>query len=297
MPENEPATIAPALSAEQAAADLDLILEAGRRAGEIAMDFFRREPEVWYKNSGTSPVSAADIAVDRYLRQTLLSARPDFGWLSEETVDTADRLTHEAVFIVDPIDGTRAFIEGSDTWCVSIAVVRCGVPVAGVLVAPALGETFAADFAGDATKNGATLRLNGKLRAARPGEPMRVAAPQSLISGVAQRFDRTVTRIPHVPSLAYRLAMVSDGRLDGTLVKPRARDWDIAAADLILRRAGGKLLSLDAREISYNRRETDHGILVAAGDRYMPRLAHVVADLQGQGGVPLPAREGVTDRH
>jgi myo-inositol-1(or 4)-monophosphatase len=275
-------------SHEADAADLELILEAGEQAGRIAMSHFRKDPEVWFKNEGTSPVSAADIAVDRFLKDALLGGRPDFGWLSEETVDASDRLTHDSVFVVDPIDGTRAFVEGLDVWCVSIAVVRRGIPVAGVLVAPALGEVFSAGSAGPALKNGVPLtsRIVGSADGA-GGEPMRFAAPQNLIAGVAQHFGRAVTRMPHVPSLAYRLAMVADGRLDATLVKPRARDWDIAAADLILKRAGGVVMSLDAREIIYNRAETDHGILVAAGDALMPRLARVVAGLQGS--APLPA--------
>ncbi|WP_245409800.1 3'(2'),5'-bisphosphate nucleotidase CysQ [Pararhizobium haloflavum] len=256
--------------------DLDLILAAGVEAGDIAMRHFRRDPEVWYKNNGTSPVSAADVAVDTYLKDVLLSARPEFGWLSEETFDAADRLTHDSVFVVDPIDGTRAFIQGDETWCVSIAVVRAGVPVAGVLVAPALGETFAAGTSGSATKNGVALPI-GLLA---PQETLRFAAPTALIDGVADAVGRPVQRMPHVPSLAYRLAMIADGRLDATLVKPRARDWDIAAADLILRRVGGGVTTLGGEEIVYNRQQTDHGILVAGIGELMPGLARTVERLQ-----------------
>lgn len=267
-----------AATVQDEADDLELILAAGEEAGRIAMRFFGKAPDVWYKNNGTSPVSAADMAVDDFLKDSLRSARPDFGWLSEETFDAADRLTHETVFVVDPIDGTRAFIEGNSTWCVSIAVVREGLPVAGVLVAPALGEVFAAGRSVPATKNGSVLKFGTSYDSRR--EELRFGAPQGLIKGVAERIGRPVTRAPHVPSLAYRLAMVADGRLDATLVKPRARDWDIAAADLILRRVGGQLTTLDGEEIAYNREETDHGILVAAGGALMPRLVRIVADIQ-----------------
>ena len=258
------------------AGDLQLILGAGEEAGRIAMRHFRNAPDVWYKNEGTSPVSAADMAVDAFLKDALLGARPDYGWLSEETVDAADRLTHDDVFVVDPIDGTRAFIEGVETWCVSIAVVKKGEPVAGALVAPALAEIFVAAKDGPAFKNGGRLS---------PPEPeqhraLRFAAPQRLVNGLADRLGREVTRMPHVPSLAYRLAMVADGRLDATLVNPKARDWDIAAADLILSRVGGQVTTLAAETIAYNRAETDHGILVAGGSALMPRLARVVASLQ-----------------
>jgi myo-inositol-1(or 4)-monophosphatase len=126
---------------DAAAADLALIAAAAREAGAIAMRHFRNDPEVWMKN-GTSPVSAADIAVDTFLRETLIEARPDYGWLSEETADSSARLEARRTFVVDPIDGTRAFIQGRRTWCVSIAVVEAGAPLAGVLECPAKGEFY-----------------------------------------------------------------------------------------------------------------------------------------------------------
>jgi 3'-phosphoadenosine 5'-phosphosulfate (PAPS) 3'-phosphatase len=126
------------------ASDLRLVLEAARKAGETALGFFRKDPEVWWKNGGLSPVSAADYAANEILETILRSARPDYGWLSEETDDDTDRLSRSTVFVVDPIDGTRAFIGGRDTWCISVAVVHEGRPVVGVLVAPALSEEFTA---------------------------------------------------------------------------------------------------------------------------------------------------------
>lgn len=104
MPENEAAHA----SFEE---DLILITDAAREAGRIAIKYFRRDPEVWWKD-GKSPVSEADLAVDRFLRERLLAARPSYGWLSEETAASPERLSAERVFIVDPIDGTRAFIDG-----------------------------------------------------------------------------------------------------------------------------------------------------------------------------------------
>jgi myo-inositol-1(or 4)-monophosphatase len=110
LPATEPRTIAEA-------DDLDLIAEAARQAGRIAMQYFRRSPEVWWKE-GNSPVTEGDFAVDRYLRETLLAARPDYGWLSEETADSPDRLSARRTFVVDPIDGTRSFMAGRSSWCV-----------------------------------------------------------------------------------------------------------------------------------------------------------------------------------
>ena len=133
-------------------ADLELIRRAATEAGEVAHSFFGRSPEVWWKNEGRSPVSAADFAANERLEKLLITARPHYGWLSEETDDDNARLSHETLFVVDPIDGTRAFIAGERTWCVSVAVVHQGRPVAGVLVAPALDEEFYACVDGPALK-------------------------------------------------------------------------------------------------------------------------------------------------
>ena len=133
--------------------DAALIVEAAREAGQIAMRFFRKSPEVWMKG-GTSPVSEADYAVDDFLRRTLLAKRPDYGWLSEETIDNPDRLGARRLYVVDPIDGTRGFLAGDTRWCVSIAVVERGRPIAGVLDCPARAETYSATPGSGAYKNG-----------------------------------------------------------------------------------------------------------------------------------------------
>ena len=134
------------LLADDLTTDLALVRDAAREAGEIAMRYFRKDPDVWMKE-GVSPVSAADIAVDDFLRDTLGRARPDYGWLSEETADSHERLSARRTFVVDPIDGTRAFIAGQRTWCVSIAVVENGAPLVGVLDCPAKDEIYEATAA------------------------------------------------------------------------------------------------------------------------------------------------------
>jgi myo-inositol-1(or 4)-monophosphatase len=138
--------------------DLELIRVAAEEAGKIAMGYFGRDPEVWLK-AGVSPVSEADYAVDAFLKGSLRAARPDYGWLSEETVDTPDRLTANRTFVVDPIDGTRAFLERRDVWCVSIAVVENGRPLAGVLDCPAREEVYVAAPGKGATLNGKRISV------------------------------------------------------------------------------------------------------------------------------------------
>ena len=253
------------------AADLALIRDAAREAGEIAMRHFRNDPDVWMKE-GASPVSAADIAVDTFLRRTLSAARPDYGWLSEETVDTPERLVARRTFVVDPIDGTRAFIQGRRTWCVSIAVVEAGTPLAGVLDCPARGEFYEARAGGPALLNGAPIAV-----AATHAGP-RVAGPKAMLRQ-APSWLRGGPEIAYIPSLAYRIAMVASGALDATFVKANAHDWDLAAADLILRRAGGRLIERDGAAPAYAGRDPRHGVLAAGSGALLDTMASVLAGI------------------
>src|SRR5690606_16124792 len=151
--------------------DLELLRSTAVAAGIIASSYFRRDIKSWTKENA-SPVSEADIIVDRFLAANLLQARPDYGWLSEETADNPSRLECERVFVVDPIDGTRAFLRGEDVWTVSLAVVENGVPVAGVVYAPARDELYEAS-------KGDGARLNGQplIRHRRAGTPPLIPAP------------------------------------------------------------------------------------------------------------------------
>ena len=249
--------------------DLDLIRGAAREGASIAMRYFRKDPETWLKE-GDSPVTEADIAVDRFLRKVLLAARPDYGWLSEETADSPDRLTARRTFVVDPIDGTRAFIGGSSQWCVSIAVVEAGRPVAGVLDCPARNEIYCAASATAATRNGEAIHV------AAPSEVYKVAGPRTLIDRIPAELRSHFEKVSYIPSLAYRLALVASGVIDATFVKANARDWDLAAADLILARAGGRILDGTKAEPLYARENTAHGVLVAGSSVLLENLASAI---------------------
>lgn len=241
-------------------ADLALITDAAREAGAVALAHFGQNPEVWWKNSGQSPVSAADFAANECLEDLLLKARPDYGWLSEESGDDFARLEAEATFVVDPIDGTRGFLKGKKNWMVSVAVVRGGRPVAGVLVAPALDEVFTAALGGPALKNGLPIAASTQQGESRNLE---LCLPAMMLDGFSPPFSARVNKAAHIPSLAYRLALVADGRLDATLVRPNSHDWDLAAADIILAAAGASLVDDAGRPLTYNRRTLRHGTLFA----------------------------------
>ena len=241
---------------------LSSMRSAAREAGAMALDLFRMGEQTparvdW--KGGVSPVSEADFAVDNFLRERLGALLPDAGWLSEETADSADRIGRQRVFIVDPIDGTRAFIAGDPRWAVSVALVENARPVLAVLHLPAAQLTFEAAAGEGARLNGRPIAVSGcdKLSGAR------IAGPPRLMDNLA-RAGLEFAREPKIPSLAYRLARVGAGELDAGIASTDAWDWDIAAADLIVREAGGLLTDLDEREPVYNRPNPRHGILGAA---------------------------------
>ncbi|OWV94933.1 3'(2'),5'-bisphosphate nucleotidase CysQ [Rhizobium sp. R72] len=252
--------------------DLELIADAARQAGDVALGYFNQSPEVWWKNEGRSPVSAADFAANQKLESILRAARPDYGWLSEETEDDGDRLSRDTLFIIDPIDGTRAFLAGLELWCVSVAVVRHGRPVAGVLYAPALEELYEAVEGGVALKNGQPITVSTTPLDA----PGRFAIAEDVLKAFPEALKHRIERVRHVPSLAYRIAMVADGQIDGTFIKHNSHDWDLAAADLILERAGGRLVDLQGDTPLYNRIKVSHDELCAAA---APRLSDLLTGI------------------
>ncbi|MCB1427507.1 MAG: 3'(2'),5'-bisphosphate nucleotidase CysQ [Nitratireductor sp.] len=246
------------ISAATLQADLDLMLDAANVAGDLAMGYFRSENRSWTKQ-GNSPVSEADLGVDNYLRGRLLSARPHYGWLSEETADTPARQDHDTVFIIDPIDGTRGFLEGNPRWCISMAVVTGGRPVVAVLHCPALGETYCATANGGASLNGQPVHNPVS------HEITRITASRKLNAEMEEIYPGRYEILPYVPSLAYRMAMVASGVIDGAFARGGAHDWDMAAADLLITEAGGSVTTLSGEQLTYNRQAIRAPALVAGG--------------------------------
>ncbi len=234
---------------------------AALRGGEIAMEWFRPGARTLARidsKEGGSPVTEADHAVDAYLRAELPPLAPQAAWLSEETEDDPHRLDCEQVIVVDPIDGTRAFLSGDPRWGVCIALVSRGRPVAGVIHMPALNLTFVAEQGLGAYRNGDLIRASERPNLA--GATM--AGPSSLINRLKSDGISTVLE-PRIPSLAYRFARVAEGSLDAGLSSTNACDWDIAASDIILREAGGIVSDLEGEPPRYNRPNIRHPVLVA----------------------------------
>ena len=238
--------------------DSDLLLVAALEAGKIGLKYFKSKNEVWYKD-GNSPVSQADKEIDNYLRIRFGQERADYGWLSEETEDTTDRLSCQRVIIADPIDGTRGFIEGRDEWCISIAIVESGKPIEAVLHCPALDRTFLAS-------KGNGLEVIGSA-------PQKPGSNKPLVTG-SKKLIETIQELPNapfdvmafIPSLAYRLALVAIGELDGAFARGGASEWDIAAADLILAESGCKLTDIHQKSIRYNQPKVQVPALIATHD-------------------------------
>lgn len=247
--------------------DLSLIEDAAKQAGQIALTYFNQDPQVWLKGKSRSPVSEADLAVDQFLKDYLLKARPDFGWLSEETEDNEARLCKDYVFVVDPIDGTRAYIAGTDEWCIAIAIVHKGRPVCGVLYAPVRAQCYKASRNYGAYRNDVAIELPKSDHALR-----HVIVPQEVTKRVKPSFEQEIIRVPGERSLALRLAGLADKRVDGIFVRKNSCDWDLAAADLIASEAGYRLTDEKMQDVIYNRRETRHGILFAAHPNYIKTM-------------------------
>jgi myo-inositol-1(or 4)-monophosphatase len=238
-----------------------------REAGALALSMFGTPLKNWTKGA-SSPVSEADIAVDKLLQERLSDVEPGVGWLSEESVDDPARLAARFVWIVDPIDGTRAYIAGLPEWVVSAALVDNGRPVAACLFAPVSDEFFFAVAGGGATRNRAAITVS-------PGEAFggtHIAGPKNFLEKLPA-FDPPATIVPRIPSLALRLARVAQGTIDAAIAGGNSHDWDLAAADLLVHEAGGALTTLSGEPLTYNRPEPRHGMLVAAGrDRHAALL-------------------------
>jgi len=249
--------------------DAALLTDTVRAAGALALSLFRTELKSWTKGA-SSPVSEADIRVNDLIESRLRSATPDYGWLSEESADDDARLGKQLVWIVDPIDGTRGYLAGREDWCVSVALVENEQPLLAAVFAPASDEFFFAQRGRGAVRNDVPVY-------ATPGTALdfsRIAGPKPLVERLRLGAGEIILH-PRIGSLALRLCRVGEGRLDAAFAGGQSRDWDLAAAHLIVQEANGSMTALSGDSILYNRPEVTHGVLVAAGrDRHAGIVEH-----------------------
>ena len=193
-------------------------------------------------------MSEADLEVDDHLKSVLTEARPDYGWLSEETTDDLARLDKRRLFIVDPIDGTRSFLAGEKTWSHSLAIAEGGKITAAVIFLPAHQKIYAAALGSGATCNGRSLSSSGRTDMA-----------GAKVLATRANFDARYWPVGVPPverhfrsSLAYRLALVGEGRFDGMLTLRSTWEWDVAAGTLIAAEAGATACTTDGAAPQFN---------------------------------------------
>ena len=254
------------------AADHDLLCRSVRAAGAIALDYFNRGMKGWDKRPG-EPVSEADLAVDEFLKKELREARPDYGWLSEESEQHACGGSHARVFVVDPIDGTRSFLRHRPEFAVSVAIVADGLPLLGCVYNPATGEFFDAVAGHGARCNGSAVSVSRKVGL--DGAKLLVSWRefQKLCEGGAF----VGCEMAPIGSIAYKIALVAAGTANAVVALAPKNDWDLAAADLILREAGGRLTDSQGHTLLYC--GTGHRSVVAADPllhaQLLARLSHI----------------------
>jgi len=266
--------------------DLALATRLATTAGDLALQYFHG-PSDWWNKSADNPVSRADLAVDEYLRTSLAAARPEDGWLSEETADTVDRLNRSRVWIVDPIDGTRDFVHGRTGWAVSIALIEDGQPLVAALAAPARNQMFLASRGGGATLNSKALHVPEHSATLRiPMQPSNLNAsfwPAPWPNGI-------VVEKPN--SLALRMAKLAAGEADLWIEGRTIHEWDVAAATLILTESGAPVTDRHGRKLQFNKPDP-----VIAGLATATNLQHSLALSYLQHALKtLAAHRHTTDR-
>ena len=255
-------------------ADLALIHAAVLAAGDLALSEREAGLKVWSK-SGGSPVTSADHAVDGYLRDVLMAARPDYGWLSEETPDSTDRLSARRLFVVDPIDGTVAYMKGKPWWCIPIAVVEDGRPVAAVIHAPALNETFAATRGGGATLNGRTITASDTTDL----DDASVLADARLMEGPHWPEPWPVMRFEKRNAIAYRMALVAAGAFDAAIALTPKWDWDVCAGALIAEEAGAVVSDHHGGAWRFNQADPRQNSLICSAPALHPLIVRRTAPI------------------
>ncbi len=260
----------PAFPANLAALEVrleTLVREAGQRALADWRPGERTRARIDWK--GTSPVTSADLAVDAMISAEIarLAGFGPLHYHSEERPEAWQGPREGLTIVIDPIDGTRSFMEGRDDWCVSIGVLHAGEPVLGLLHVPARGEMFAAHRGGGARYQGTPVML-----AAETPLPVRAAGPRGVFEIIARESGVAIEGMPNIAALAHRLVRPLSGDLDLALARPGAHDWDIVAAHCILEEAGGRLLRPDGKPPRYTLTGEEHPALLAGSLGLMERL-------------------------
>ena len=269
------------------ATDVATLREVAREAGSLARELRPIAAETAWEKTPGHPVTEADLAVNTLIARRLGHARPEYGWLSEETVDDFGNRSQARIWVVDPIDGTRAYMRAGDPfWCVGIAVVEAGEVIAGVIYAPDFDHLYEARRGGGAYLNGDPIFVS--TRACESG--CRIIATESMIAHPSwpEPWPEMIIADPKPNATLLRMALVASGAWDATLALFRKSDWDLAPGAILVREAGGAASTHLGEPYAFNRSVPAQRSLIASGKRLHPllmrRTSHVV--------LPEPAGEG-----
>lgn len=249
--------------------DHDLLREVAQEAAQLALRYWGRPVQKKQKADGTV-VTEADLAVDVLLANRLRKARPDYGWLSEESPDHANRLDARKVWIVDPIDGTRAFLQGRSDWTIAIALVENGAPALAAVVNPVRGEAFDARAGAGAFLNG--WRIHASERSTLEG--VRLVVPEPLLDNTRWATPWPQPAPLSVHSTLYRLALVAAGKADASFALKPKWEWDVVAGALLVSEAGGFATDPSGGALRFNSAEAKVRGFLACG----PKLHQILLE-------------------
>lgn len=251
------------LASELDREDLETLRAVAHEAGQLAIDYFERSDVRFWDKAKGHPVTEADIEVNNLIRKRLMAARPDYGWLSEETALDNQTRTAERVWVVDPIDGTRAFMRQEPYWCIGLGVLERGRARVGVVHAPILGETYHAQQGGGAFLNSETIHVSD----CTDENGCRMIASESMLKHPAWKvpWPEMTLADPKPNATLLRMCWVASGRWDATLALWRKSDWDLAAGSVIVQEAGGIATTHLGEPYIFNRGEPAQRSLLAAG--------------------------------
>ena len=249
----------------------NLVKESVFKAGKIALKWFKKDPEQWEKKDG-SLLSKADIEINDLLNKLLKNKNPEYGWLSEENEDDRSRLNKKITYIVDPLDGTKAFLEGKKEFSISVAMVKEGIPISGIVYSPSTDEMFEAEKNKGSWKNKKRIRISKYSKL----EKCKMIAFKPMFSHPAWKEPWPKMFIKNKNSIAYRMALVASGEYDAMMALNSKNDWDLAAGDLLISESGGIVSLHTQKRIIYNEVNTTKPSVIGANEKIYKKITERV---------------------
>ena len=250
---------------------IGIAFDAIAKAGEIALRFEKDKIEFWNKSVG-QPVTHADLEINIFLKSFFKKYTPEFGWLSEESEDDNSRFEKKNFWCVDPIDGTRSYINKRPEYVISIALVSNTTPIFGLIFNPKTNEMFSAEKSLGAFCNKKRIKVSDNIDMNR----CKVAISNSELKNIENFLFFKNLEILSMGSIAYKIALVAKGQVDIALSFTKKSDWDLAAASLILEEAGGTISNIRNEKINYNTKKLNISSVLAANPNIHKRLLNEI---------------------